>query len=369
MKTAHRRAVVASVGTIALAALAVGCAPAPGEDDEATAAAEPTTDFLPCITAGVTGFDDQMFNELNKEGMDQAAAELGAQVKAVEATAETDYAANIDSLVAEGCDLVVTAGFDFSEVTLAAAEANPDVLFAIVDDAADADGDGKSDFPNLKPLLFDSAEAMFLTGYAAASYSNTGVVGLYGGMAIPPVTVFMDGFVLGVEHYNKVKNADVQVLGWDVETQDGVFTGSFAANETAKTTSKNLLDQGADVVVPIAASAYVSTAEAIIDSGKDVVMIGGDGDMAVNAPEYAELWLVSALKGVSVAVHDVVIATANGEFTNDAYVGTLANGGVSISSFHDFEDDIDPGLLAELDELSAQIVDGEVEISSPSSPR
>ena len=33
----------------------------------------------------------------------------------------------------------------------------------------------------------------------------------------------MDGFAGGVAHYNEVKGKDVQVLGWDVKTQTGLF--------------------------------------------------------------------------------------------------------------------------------------------------
>jgi len=45
--------------------------------------------------------------------------------------------------------------------------------------------------------------------------TETGIVGTYGGLDIPPVTAFMDGFYLGVQKYNEVKGTDVQVLGWD----------------------------------------------------------------------------------------------------------------------------------------------------------
>jgi len=51
----------------------------------------------------------------------------------------------------------VTVGFALSAATVEAALANPDVNFAIVDDAADNDFDGTTDAPNIKPILFDTA--------------------------------------------------------------------------------------------------------------------------------------------------------------------------------------------------------------------
>ena len=42
-------------------------------------------------------------------------------------------------------------------------------------------------------------EPSFMAGYLAAGMSKTGKVGTFGGINIPPVAVFMDGFVAGVQ--------------------------------------------------------------------------------------------------------------------------------------------------------------------------
>ena len=123
--------------------------------------------------------------------------------------------------------------------------------------------DGKVDVANGKPILFDTAQAAFLAGYTAASYSKTGVVGTFGGIQIPPVTIFMDGFADGVAYYNKVKSKNVKVVGWDVANQNGTFTGGFAAGVEAKTAAQGLLDQKADVILPVGGPIYQSAAEAI----------------------------------------------------------------------------------------------------------
>src|SRR5690606_16841075 len=110
-----------------------------------------------------------------------------------------------------------------------AAKANPDVQFAIIDDWADTDSDGETDAENIKPLVFDTAQAAFLGGYAAAAISESGTIGTFGGAKIPPVTIFMDGFQRGAEYYNQENGTDVQVIGWDADAQDGQFTNKFAA--------------------------------------------------------------------------------------------------------------------------------------------
>ena len=160
------------------------------------------------------GFDDKSFNQTSYKGLTDAKTELGIETGEVESTTTADFAKNIQSMVDADCNIVVTVGFLLSDDTLAAAKKNTDVKFAIVDN-----NDPKN-YPaatNLKPLVFNTAQSSFLGGYLAAGMSQTKKVGTFGGLKIPTVTIFMDGFSQGVEYYNQQKNADVQVLGWDAD--------------------------------------------------------------------------------------------------------------------------------------------------------
>jgi basic membrane protein A len=348
-----------------LALVLAGCGAAPdgdgGDGGEAT-------DFLPCVVSDSGRFNDRSFNDSALRGITAAAEELGAEFNKVESTSDDDYTPNIDAQIAEGCDIVVTVGFRVADATLAAAEANPDVMFAIVDNPLDGDGDGAPDFDNGKPIVFNTAEAAFLAGYASAAYSKTGVVGTFGGLPIPPVTLFMDGFVDGVAYYNEVKGTDVQAIGWDKDAQTGTFTGGFEAGVEAKTAAQGLLDQNADVILPVGGPIYQSAAEAIRDKGGDIALLGVDADVYETDPSVADLLLTSIMKGVDSSVHDVVIAAAGDDFDNTPYVGTLENGGVGLAPFHDFESRVPAELQDELDELKAAIIAGEVVVSSPSTP-
>lgn len=355
-KSALSGLAVVGISTLLLA----GCAPAPetGGDNGTPAA----SDFKPCMVSDSGGFDDKSFNQIGKEGLDQAAKDLGVKANAVESQTETDYASNINNLVDDGCNIIVTVGFLLADATKEAATANPDVDFAIIDDSS-------IDLPNVKPIVFDTAQAAFLAGYAAASYSKSGIVGTFGGIPIPPVTIFMDGFVDGVNYYNTAKGANVKALGWDVTKQDGAFTGGFDANDTAKSTAQNLIDQGADVILPVGGPIYKSAAQAIKDSGKDIALIGVDADVTQTDPSIADILLTSVMKGIAVGVSDVVKSTADGKFDNKPFVGTLENGGVSIAPFHNFESKVDAGLQGELDAIKADIISGKIKVESPSSPK
>ena len=349
-----------------------GCGSAPDADSTGSAAAGGTVDgFLPCLVSDAGGWNDKSFNESAKNGMDKAAKELGVTPLEFESKNDNDYAPNMQQAIAEGCTLVIAVGFKLAAATIESANANPDLDFAIIDDYADADYDGKPDAPNIKPLVFNTAEAAYLGGYAAAAWSaQAGVnkVGTFGGMQIPSVAVFMDGYEMGVKKYNEDKGANVQVAGWDSTTQEGLFTGGFDANDTAKQTAQGVLDQGVDVILPVGGPVYQSAAAAIKDSGKDTLMLGVDSDLAVADPSVSDITLVSIMKAIDVSVYDATIAASKGDFDPTPYIGTLKNEGVKLSCFHDFESKLPAGLTDELKKLQDDIIAGTIKVESKNSP-
>ncbi|MDR7382080.1 BMP family lipoprotein [Promicromonospora iranensis] len=354
MKKAVR--LTALAGAAALALSACGAAP------EETTGGEATSDFKPCIVSDAGGFDDKSFNQLSFEGASAAAEELGTELVDVQSASESDYKGNVESLVAEGCDAIVTVGFALSATTIESATENPDIDYILVDDAADADFDGEADAENIKPLLYDTAQAAFLAGYLSAGYSEAGKVGTFGGMDFPTVTIFMDGFKQGVDYYNETKGTDVELVGWDGEK--GSFTGGFAADPAAKTTAQNILDQGVDVILPVGGPIYQSAMDAIADSGEDVALVGVDADFYESDPATQDIVLTSILKGMDVSTKEAVVASGNEEFDPAPYVGTLENGGVDLAPLHNFEDKVDPALWEEVQTLKESIIAGDVEVKS-----
>jgi basic membrane protein A len=365
-----RKAAGGGAAALLTAALLTACGSAPddssgGSDGSTTAA----SDFLPCIVSDAGGFDDKSFNQLSYEGVKQAADELGTDFKGVESNSENDYAPNIDSLVSEGCDVIVTVGFALAAATKDAAAANPDIKFVLIDDAADGgdDGqtfDGKADQPNIKPLLYDTAQAAFLAGYAAADYSKTGVVGTYGGQPYPTVTIFMDGFKQGVDYYNQENSKDIKVVGWD--GKNGSFTGGFEANEKATNTAKQLIDQDADVLLPVGGPIYQGALTAIADSGKDIAMLGVDADLFETDPNTQDVVMTSVLKNMKVSTYEAIMSAESDadNFDFSPYVGTLENDGVGIAPFHNFESKVNPDLADKLDTIKQGIIDGSIPVNS-----
>jgi basic membrane protein A len=365
MRRSHATVAVFAVTVAFAATLLGGCASAP----EASETAAATSDFLPCAVADLTGFDDRDFNQLTFEGVQAAAEEIGVEAKGAEPAAEDQYESSINSLIDEDCAFIVTVGFALANATRDVAEIATDVDFALIDSVVTDDDFNVVELENVKPVLFDTAQASALAGYLAAGVSKTGIVGVYGGMPFPSVTVFLDGFADGVAHYNEVHDASVTLLGWDKETQNGLFVGSFDDQLAARTITEGLLDQNADVIMPVAGTLVEASGAAIRERGGEQALVGVNSDSYDAVPALAGLFLTSVMKNLTTAAHEVTLEAADGTFSNKPYVGTLDNGGVAIAPLHDWESLVDPALWEEVQQLQEDIISGDFVVESVSSPR
>ncbi|MDO5091891.1 MAG: BMP family ABC transporter substrate-binding protein [Propionibacteriaceae bacterium] len=358
----------------AASALALGaCAQAPTTNPNAepvsssSSATAPNSsasasDFKACMVSDFGGFDDKSFNETSYKGLQRAKEELGVQTLELESKAEAEYAGNIQALIEQNCNVIVTVGFALANATEAAAKQNPDTQFVIVDYSSFEGVD------NAKGLLFDTAQPAFMAGYAAASMTQTGKVGTFGGQNYDTVTIFMDGFAQGVEYYNQAKGASVQVLGWDRTAKDGQFIGGndpFGDQAGGKNTASTLTAQGADIILPVAGPAGLGALAAAQESGGKVNAIWVDTDGYVSAPEYKDVIITSVEKGMDVAVFEAIKAAKEGNLSADPYVGTLENSGVSLADFHDFDAKISAETKAELEQIQTDIIAGKIVVDSP----
>lgn len=352
----------------ALALTLGACASAPEEE---TPGAEGTAgsggDFKACMVSDEGGFDDASFNQSGFEGLERAEKELGIEIRSAESSDPGQYTANVDSMVQESCDLIIGVGFALEDAIQAAAEANPDLHFALVDSAFSDESFEPVELENAKPLLFNTQEAAFLAGYLAAGTTKTGTVATFGGQPFPSVTIFMDGFVDGVAQYNEENGTSVKVLGWDKEAQDGSMIGNFSDTEAGRTTTEQFIASGADVILPVAGPVGAGALNAASQAeGVSVIWVDSDGYEQPSNAQYKELLLTSVIKLIGTSVFDTVAAAVDGDFSAEPYVGTLENGGVDIAPLHDFADSVPAELQAKIEDLREQIISGELVVESPS---
>ena len=348
-----------------LAVLLTACGPketptpepteAPTEEATEAPTEAPTEEvFKVGMVTDVGGIDDKSFNATSWQGMEMAAEELGVEVAYLESQQQTDYAVNISQFIDQGYDMIITVGFLLGEDTATFAQQNPDVMFAIVDFAYDPP------IPNVLGLTFATDEAAFLAGYLAAGMTQTGKVGTFGGIAIPPVTIFMVGFENGVKYYNEQHGTNVEVLGWNTETGEGLFVGNFESTDDGRRAGEDLIAEGADIIMPVAGPVGLGTAAAVQEH-PGTMLIGVDTDWCISAEEYCPVVLTSVMKNMHIAVRDAIKMAVEGTFEGGTYVGTLSNGGVGIAPFHEFDDDVPDDLKAELEQVKQGIIDGTID--------
>ncbi len=376
MQVSHRLLALSAASAILIAACGGGAAtpapatpapatPAPATEAPATpapATEAPAADYKACVAFDTGGLGDKGFNDLAMKGLNDAKA-AGFDIAFSEAQGATDYSANIQRLIDEGCDTIITVGFLQGQATVDATLANPDIAFGQVDATWDEGANGPIP-SNFTGLDFQIDEAATLAGYIAAGVSKSGAMGTYGGMQFPGVTRFMDGYYAGIKIYNEQNGTKVKLLGWDAAKQTGTFVGGdnpWGDAAKGEQLAKTFMDQGADVVGPVAGGTGNGSLKAMLDAGKWA--IGVDTDQAVSIPEYAGAILTSAEKVIDVAVLETIKKNAGGDLGGENFVGTLANAGVRISPFHDLASLVTPELQAGVDKLAADIASGAIKVA------
>ena len=303
------------------------------------------------------GIADRSFNATAWKGVQDAQRDMGILGTYLESRLLTDYGQNIKSFIDQNYDLIITVGFLQADATKAAAEAYPNRKFAIVDSSFDPV------LPNVIGLTFNSDEASFLAGYLAAGMSKSGKVGIFGGMKIQPVTVFMVGFESGVFHYNNLKGTKVEVIGWRTDPGapacgEGRFTDTFVSVEKGRLFANQLMDEGVDIVVSLAGTTSLGAAAAIKERAK--MMIGADSDQYVSSPDYKEIFLTSILKNTDKASYDIIKTVVDKTFKGGTYIGSLMNNGVDIAPYHDADSQVPVWLKGEIEQLKKDLIAGKV---------
>jgi basic membrane protein A len=314
-----------------------------------------------CLVTDLAGVDDRSFNASAWQGVQDAMAAGVATEDSfyLESDDASDWQPNIDQMLSQGCEHIVTVGFALGEVTAINAQAHPEIIWTMIDNVLTDATFAPLALPNVRELVYQTDQAAFAAGYLAAGVSQSGILCTYGGANFPTVSIFMDGFARGAAHYNEVKGTDVTVLGWDPDLKDGVFTGSFTDMGLARSTAESQFQEGCDVILPVGGAINLPAGDAILDLELDAALIGVDADayFAMD-PKYQPLWLVTVEKAIAPFVTLAVSDQAGGTWAPGSFVGTLANDGVGLSDYHDWDDRVSAELAAEVDQLLEDIKNG-----------
>ncbi len=359
---AASRGVTIGVLAAASALVLAACGSKPADSTSGSGATPGGAEFTACMVLDTGGVDDKSFNQSSWAGM-QAAAKANPNVKVsyVASNSANDYTPNLQAEASKKCSTIIAVGGLMSTNVKTVAAANSSLKFAEVD--------ASSSGANVYGIQFNTAQGGFLGGYLAAGMSKSGKVATWGGVNIPPVTIYMDGFWEGVQYYNQKKGKSVQVLGWNEGDQKGgTFAGSFTDANKGLQISQTFIQQGADVIFPVAGGAGLGAGAAAQGAGGKVSLLWVDTDGCVSASQYCDFFISSVTKNLSGAVQEYVTKSAGGTFPTGSYVGDLKNDGTGLAPFNKFDGKVPADLKSELDQVKADIISGTITVKSPSQP-
>ena len=252
------------------------------------------------------GLGDKSFNDISYAGCQKAKDELGVDFDYVETTAISEYEGYQRDFAMSGeYMLIICIGFDQAEGLTIVAEEFPDQNFALIDMVVDN--------PNVASLTFRANEGSFLVGVVAGMMSETGTIGFVGGMDIPLIQDFYEGYEAGAIWANPA-----------VTVADPVFVGDWADPASGKELTTAQIELGIDGVYSAAGKSGLGALEAAHEAGVNAFGVDLCQDYL-----YDEM-VASMTKRVDEAVYEMILDALVDKFQGGFYSGGIAEGWVGM---------------------------------------
>lgn len=297
------------------------------------------------LALGYGGIGDQSFNDMQYNGLIEASRKFDIDITYAvpEEDTENGMVKLLEKLALEKCDLIITSGFLAVEPIKKIAPKYKNIHFVIIDDTV-------AGFKNVTTALYAQSEGSYLAGAMAAMKTKTNHIGFIGGVDIPVIYDFLDGYKLGAKKINPAINIEVEFCS---KLPD--FSG-FSQPKKGYAIAKKMYSKKVDIIYSVAGE----TGNGIILAAKDneKYVIGVDSDQDHLAKGYI---LTSMMKRLDVTVIDVCRKYIEGELKgNYTYMYNLKNNGVSLSPMKYTYDLLNFRERKILDRLKKEIVEGKI---------
>ncbi len=294
--------------------------------------------------------NDESFNQLTWEALEQAQTKLGAHVAYIETVNTRDYDKNIATFAEAGYDLVVTVGYDQAKATVQAATKYPSTYFVGVDQFQTP---GQRLPANLATLTFPADQAGFLAGALAAQVTKTNKIAVICGPDWFPIAwQYGEGFKAGAAYINPA-------IGTTVAFHNGLgFKDAIFDPVWDETTTLSILQTGVDVVFGADGGPTNGTVSAAAKHG--ILAIGVDTDQFLTLGQERKLLLSSAIKLISPAVFDLIAAAQRGSMPTGNVPGQ-----VGLAPYHVSLSKVPGTVRNKMKDLQAALADGSLKTGVP----
>jgi basic membrane protein A and related proteins len=172
---------------------------------------------------------DSGWNAAAYQGLELIKEKLGADTALVQTKSPADFDDAFRDFGTRGFNLIFAHGFEYTDSAVEVARSFPDTYFVV--------SSGSESSRNVASITFNVDQATYVEGVLAAGVSKTGVVGAVGGIELPSIKLFFEGFKRGF--------LSVQPKGRILIS----YTGNFDDVGAAKEAALAQISQGADVLI------------------------------------------------------------------------------------------------------------------------
>jgi basic membrane lipoprotein Med (substrate-binding protein (PBP1-ABC) superfamily) len=276
------------------------------------------------------------------EGLLQLRDSLGAAVSHQQTRTPAEFDEAFRAYGNAGYDIVFAHGYEYQDAAIRVGGQFPDMFIVV--------SGGDTVTSNVVPVTFTLEQGSYLAGMAAGGMTKSGIVGMVGGVAIPPLEVTFRAFEAGA----KAVRPDVRILE--------SFIGSWDDVSAAKEAAVAQLRQGADVLIHNTDAASFGVFQAVREAtqaGDSAWVIGMNGNQNEIAPEVT---LGSADLRLPRAFMEVAETWRAGQLTGNAVHSGMAKGTVDYVPNPVVLDRYPPALLERIDEARRAIIAGELTV-------
>lgn len=273
-------------------------------------AGTPKKEFRAALLYDIGGKFDRSFNESAWNGAEAFRKETGFSYRDFEPTSEIQYEQALRRYARRGYDAIIVVGFGYSVALNNVASEFPEIPFTAIDAVLS--------LPNVRSVTFKEHEGSFLAGVAAALHSETGSVGFLGGMKIPLIRRFEEGYRQGVHHIDPA----ITVISNYIGTTPSAWNDPIKAADLAR----GQYSRGVDVIYHAAGPSGLGLIQAAKDTKN--YAIGVDSNQNMIAPGHV---LTSMLKRVDTGVYTALKDALNGRWEPGIVTFGLREEGVALA--------------------------------------
>ncbi len=249
----NRHLKVAFGVSIVLAMVVSACAPAPTAVPPKPTATEPPVEEKTKVAVLFPGVvTDQSWNQFGYEGLKRAAEECGVEIAYSENVSQDEQIEVLRNYAAEGYDIIIGHGGEYSDSIGMVAKEYPDLKFGVADGPPLAD--------NVSATTLSFRQMGYLAGILAGEMTETNHVAYVVGELLECCDQGLEGFEAGV----KTSGKDIEVTY--------IATGDWADVAKAREAGLALIDEGVDVLWHMLDTADAGLISAAEDRG--VMAIG-----------------------------------------------------------------------------------------------